>query len=141
MVGLINASNNCANRMGYHELTRVPTARRYPTPFQGHQEFLAQACSFNLVVYITFPDLHLGLAQSVLDQHCPGQRYLLVVHNPDQLNSKGKLPNRLHPCTGLRINSVPTGLVWTSHAGAQQDEHSACMTGRRCAACMQRRRL
>ena len=65
---------------------------RYSKPFQAHQDFLGQACDFNLVVFATFPENHIGLAQQAAQSGCSNQRFLMVVHNPYELGNPSKCP-------------------------------------------------
>lgn len=78
---------------------------RYSKPFQAHQGFLGQACEFNLVVFATFPELHLDLVQQAVQKGCSGQRFLLVVHNPHELGNLGERPSLFAWMT--RMEEVP----------------------------------
>lgn len=63
---------------------------RYTTPFQPFLSFLDRACEFQVVVFATFPEHHLDLANKLADMGCPGQRSVHVVHNPRGLESSGE---------------------------------------------------
>lgn len=58
---------------------------RYHKRFQPHADFLAQACDFPVVVIATFPEHHTKMLKAVRDKRCPGQRFVLMIHNPDVL--------------------------------------------------------
>lgn len=59
--------------------------RRYQRDFQPYQAFLPQACDFAVVALATFPEHHTLLMQALRALACPGQQFVLVVHNPDVL--------------------------------------------------------
>ena len=46
-------------------------------------------------MFATFPEYHVGLAQQVAAQRCAGQGFVLVVHNPRELDAPGDST----PCT------------------------------------------
>ncbi len=68
---------------------------RYTGQLQAHDTFMGQACAYDLVVFVTFPEHHLGLAEQLLSKGCAGQQYALTVHNPSELSSLGA-PCSLH---------------------------------------------
>ena len=62
---------------------------RYKLPFQPYEGFLGQACAFDVVVFATFPEHHLALAERIAQQECPGQRMVGVMHNSQELHHSG----------------------------------------------------
>jgi hypothetical protein len=62
---------------------------RYKAPLQAFETFLGQACAFDVVVFATFPEHHLALAEQIAEQHCSKQRMVGVVHNPQELHLAG----------------------------------------------------
>ena len=87
---------------------------RYTKPFQPYADFEQQACAFDVVAMATFPEHHLDMANALADRACPGQRFVLVVHNPHGLESSGGLWGSLHVVS----QAIPRRLECTSIARA-----------------------
>ena len=52
---------------------------------------MPEACEYGVIAFATWPEQHTHLMASIMAQKCPGQKFLLLVHNPDLL---------LHPLPG-----------------------------------------
>ena len=81
---------------------------RYPKDFLPYESFLEQACDFLVVVIATFPEHHTRTLQAAREKACPGQRFVLVVHNPDVLLA---VPPGTPP-TFCNIMILPLRLQW-----------------------------
>ena len=69
----------------------VRPMHRYSRPFQSYADIVADACQYAVIAFATWPEQHTHLMASIMAQKCPGQKFLLLVHNPDLL---------LHPLPG-----------------------------------------
>ena len=58
---------------------------RYDKPFRSHTEIEADACQYAAIAFSTWPEQHTLLMFALLSKQCPGQKYILLVHNPDTL--------------------------------------------------------
>ena len=63
--------------------------------FEEYSDFINHACTYKVVVFATFPEHHLDLANMLADKACPGQQMMLIVHNPSGLESSGGSPATL----------------------------------------------
>lgn len=88
---------------------------RYTRPFQHYEGFLGKACDYSVVVFATFPEYHMDMANKVADKACPGQRFVLIVHNPGALESSGKQPEGI-----IRMLLGPALLMQHMHVPSLQ---------------------
>ena len=66
-------------------LRLTSAACRYDKPFRSSGELMVQACQYSAIVFSTWPEQHTLIMSALLNQRCPGQKFVLVTHNPDNL--------------------------------------------------------
>ncbi len=50
------------------------------------QELLPELCDYDVVVFTTFPDAHVPIAEQMLEKGCQKQRWVYTVHDPREVD-------------------------------------------------------
>ena len=88
---------------------------------------MPDACQYEAIAFSTWPEQHTVLMASVLYQRCPGQKYILLVHNPDFLlqppPGQRTLPLAVH---GFMLSQPVLGFM--KHDFTRPSHSCTCLT-------------
>ncbi|KAK9803980.1 hypothetical protein WJX72_009953 [[Myrmecia] bisecta] len=63
----------------------------YTKPFRHYEELLPVVCDYSVLVFATWPEVHVPFAEQVVARNCAGQQFLFTVHNPEELETPANL--------------------------------------------------
>ncbi|KAK9818326.1 hypothetical protein WJX72_010615 [[Myrmecia] bisecta] len=92
------------------------------------QELLPELCDYDVVVFSTFPDSHLPLAEQMLQKECRKQTWAFTVHDPREIDQEDRMfPAEGKPRAWAILKAAPSAHVLTlaPHVTARYTEMMA----------------